>query len=170
MNMASLKGWMRKSLVIRMVFRIWCVNVGCIVVMLWWWRHVFWEMRGPWTSAAGVRRHRTRGRLAVYRRFKPKQQSIIIYWNKLRNAVQTLRFKNSFSNVIKKPTSEWDWALGLSEDTVLWGRTGRDPQTLMVIISGDLQVLHVVYKRCGLEVTLVISRLILLMLWMWLKI
>lgn len=48
--------------------------------------------------------------------------------------------------------------------------TDREPQSLMIIIIRDLQVLHCMKERRGLAMTLVISKLILVVLRLLLKI
>lgn len=53
---------------------------------------------------------------------------------------------------------------------VLWVGTNRQPQSLMIIIIRDLQVLHCMKERRGLAMTLVISKLILVVLRLLLKI
>lgn len=68
-------------------------------------------------------------------------------------------------------TPMWNRAFRLPHYAiVLWVGTDRQPQSLMIIIIRDLQVLHCMKERRGLAMTLVIPKLILVVLRLLLEI
>lgn len=164
-HLIARKGWMGETLLVGMVCRIRSREMGHVVVMLWGW-NLFWKMRWSWTSTARNGWNWARWRLAVCKINEEKSELCKHYFSQSKQIKKCLHLLLG-----EELTPMWNRAFRLPHYAiVLWVGTDRQPQSLMIIIIRDLQVLHCMKERRGLAMTLVISKLILVVLRLLLKI